>query len=132
MTGQPYTDTDVQKVAEVLREAGMVSAFFDDSSGSWEVEQKTWQYEGAAKGVLDALTAAGWQPRAAVTGRCGHQMPNPIQAFGDATPIVCELLAGHAGWHRSGVTEWGAYMRRPSRVAKPAQVATDVGEGDGG
>ncbi|MEU7677929.1 hypothetical protein AB0C42_24315 [Micromonospora taraxaci] len=59
MTEKPYTAADVQTVADVLREAGMVSAFFDDSSGSWEVEQKTWQYDGAAEGVLDALSAAG-------------------------------------------------------------------------
>ncbi|MEV1013753.1 MULTISPECIES: hypothetical protein [unclassified Micromonospora] len=59
MTDQPYTDADVSLIAGELRETGMKDAFFDDSSGSWEVEEKQHQYEAAARAVLDALATAG-------------------------------------------------------------------------
>ncbi len=59
MSGQAYTDVDVKLIAGELRETGMKDAFFDDSSGSREVEEKQHQYEAAARVVLDALASAG-------------------------------------------------------------------------
>jgi hypothetical protein len=104
MTEKPYTNADVETVTRAMMDSPTVLA------------------HQIAASVLDALTAAGWQPPGQTTGCCGHQMPNPIQAFGDTTPILCELPAGHAGWHRSGVTEWGAYMRRPRRDVRSEQA----------
>ena len=49
----------VRLVADAIRDSGMKDAFFDDSAGSWEVGEKPWQYENAARVVLDDLAAAG-------------------------------------------------------------------------
>lgn len=59
MTEKPYTNADIETVGAAIRESGMKNAFLDDSTGSWEVEEKQWQYDDAASAVLDALAAAG-------------------------------------------------------------------------
>lgn len=72
MSGKPYTDADVETVGTAIRECGMKDAFFDSSAGSWEVEEKQYQYDGAARVVLDALITAGWQPPGQTAVRCEH------------------------------------------------------------
>lgn len=91
---KPYTDADVETAVKAMWRVG---APCDGSFTRAEV----------ARIVLDALTAAGWRPPTGTVGRCGHQMPGPILAYGRTDPISCRLPAEHAGWHRSGVTEWG-------------------------
>lgn len=50
-----------------------------------------------------------WNPEG--RGRCGARgMPNPVSGC-DGTRPLCELPAGHPGWHREGVTEWNREAR---------------------
>lgn len=39
-------------------------------------------------------------------GRCGVAGVR-IESLERSETPVCELRAGHAGWHKDGVTEWG-------------------------
>ncbi|MGA4726279.1 hypothetical protein ACPB67_02565 [Micromonospora taraxaci] len=120
---KPYTDADVKLLAAELRDTGMKDAFFDDSSGSWEVEQKPHQYEAAAAAMLDALAAAGrllpadattewtWQHnayvsiRSATTDRAeAEQKVQRCRAVNPGDPVT--LM-------RRTVTDWTSAEARP-------------------
>ena len=117
--GKPYTDADVETVADAIADARIRGIRNGPAS--------------MARVVLDALTAAGWQPPTRTAERCGHWVAKLIRN-GTNPAITCDLPAGHDGWHRSGLAEWHEIPAQPDwshDIAFDADGDWSIGHPDG-
>ncbi|WP_337830560.1 hypothetical protein [Pseudonocardia sp. TMWB2A] len=64
------------------------------------------------------------QARRTDVGRCGARPPSPLYGCTTLT-TVCELDAGHPGWHRDGSSEWGPAA--PTDGQAPADMPDEFG-----
>jgi hypothetical protein len=90
MADQPYTEADVERVAEALKASNVKR---------WETGKPVPAWCDLATAALDALVAAGrlLPEGARANGMCGRRAPTLFGANLDLQ--VCELTAGHKGWH---------------------------------
>lgn len=94
MTQPAYTDADVELVADAIVDARLQG-------------HRDWTDQ-IARAVLGALATAGRLAPIHAAGRCGERIPLSFP------PVRCVLPAGHAGWHREGVIEWGQMTEEPA------------------
>lgn len=92
----PYTEADVERLALALHDADCNWRCQGHGIAQDANDRK---YQRAAKAALDALAEAGrLLPEGTRSrGMCGAEAPTLFGAGLDLQ--VCELLAGHSGWH---------------------------------
>lgn len=79
---------------------------------------------GSLAAMIAAALADARHEAVAEHGRCGNRPPE-LGGWIESTS-VCELPAGHRGWHRDGGVEWGP------RVDTPPEAVMHLDDGPGG